>query len=436
MLKNSSRRKHMSWIAWRNIVSRKRKSGLSFMTVVSILGVAFGVFTLIVVLSVMGGFELDLQKKLLRGEPHLEVNAESTSMGFSLNEFSDKDLGKLVPEAVGIEPFIKTDVVLKHRKHLQSSVLHGIDPKRPSHLWVFSATMTEGQLSALADRHRPIISESDDGKAWPGVVLGEVLAGNLGVDIGDEVVLINPQAALGSSGAMGASTTLKRFVVVGTFHSGDSAADSKWAITSLPEARKFMADYDSSLDADRYVTGLALNLKDPYRVDEIAARLKNLKGLKTLTWKMANKSLLFALKLEKFAMGSILMLIVVVAAFSISGTMMMTVFHRRQQVSLLRALGMTKLDIGKLYMMHGAAIGTVGIILGLFAGLAACWLISKLPGIPLPAGIYKLKNLPVRYIPDAYVVICISAGAFALLASSIPALTAARQSPGAGLRFE
>jgi lipoprotein-releasing system permease protein len=134
-------------------------------------------------------------------------------------------------------------------------------------------------------------------------------------------------------------------------------------------------------------------------------------------------------------MGSILMLIVVVAGFSISGTMMMTVFHRRGQVSLLRSLGMSRRDVARLYLTHGFTIGTVGIVAGLAFGIAVCALIKSFQFIPLPPGVYQLKSLPCRWLWGDYAVICVVAWVFSLVAATYPAVTAARQDPGAGLRY-
>ncbi len=134
-------------------------------------------------------------------------------------------------------------------------------------------------------------------------------------------------------------------------------------------------------------------------------------------------------------MGSILMLIVIVAAFSISGTMMMTVFHKRGQVSLLRSLGMNKGDIARLYLMHGFTIGTVGIAVGLVFGVSICALIKSFQFIPLPAGVYHLKSLPCKWLWPEYVIICVCAWLFSIAASTYPAMTAAKQDPGQGLRY-
>jgi lipoprotein-releasing system permease protein len=222
---------------------------------------------------------------------------------------------------------------------------------------------------------------------------------------------------------------------VGTFQTDAFNYDNKWGLVSLNEGRKFLADYDESLDEDQYVTGVALNFKDPYSVTELTHKEANFKDLSFLNWQMANKSLLFALKLEKFTMGSILMLIVVVASFSISGTMMMTVYHRRSQVSLLRSLGMTRKDIAKLFLAHGCSIGAVGIILGLLFGVGICFLLDQLQFLDMPGQAYYLKKVPVKYLPNNYVVIAGLAWLLSIVASAYPAITASRQNPVTGLKI-
>ena len=135
-------------------------------------------------------------------------------------------------------------------------------------------------------------------------------------------------------------------------------------------------------------------------------------------------------------MGAILMLIVLVAAFSISGTMIMTVFHKRAQVSILRSLGMSQSEVVKLFLAHGLTIGTVGVAFGLFFGLVFCNLIRFTKLFPLPEGMYLLRVLPVKFLPFEYFVICFCAWVFALLASAYPAVAAARQNPSDGVRCE
>ncbi len=230
-------------------------------------------------------------------------------------------------------------------------------------------------------------------------------------------------------------TTIRRFSLVGIFMSNQFDYDAKWAVTSLDQARRFMLDYGPELDQEKFVSGYAFNVKEPEYISQIEARLDKTGDLVPTTWEQSNQSLLLALKLEKFAMGSILMLIVVVAAFSISGTMMMTVYYKRTAISLLRALGMSRRQIARLYLTQGLGIGIGGSTLGLGLGLSFCWLISSFQAIPLPA-IYTLKELPVKFIWTAYPVIVGFSVLFSLIAAVYPAWVAAIQEPSEGLRFE
>jgi len=442
------------WIAWRYLVARNRKAGLSFMTVVSVAGVAIGVAALIVVLSVMGGFEQDLRNKMLRGQPHMEIlNKHSGVVGFSLKEIPLSLFREEIPEAVDLEAYTQADVVMKQGRHLTSAVIFGVDAERDAHLWGFSGAMIEGELNSIGRKHAAILGDDPEIRR-PGILLGEQLAEQLGADLGDEILVLSPQANVGST--LGGGTVSRQYVVSGKFRTGLFNYDMRWAVVTLDEGRKFMPDYDYSLDEDQYVTGVAVNIKDPMRVREVAERIFPAAGpvgspsedlpkivatglprdiLEPLTWEKANKSLLFALKLEKFAMGSILMLIVIVAGFSISGTMMMIVFHRRGQVSLLRSLGMSHWDVTKLFLSQGFTIGAVGIVSGFVLGISICLLIKGFQFIPLPSGVYHLKFLPCKWLWFDYVVICLVAWILSLVASAYPAFTAARQDPGQGLRY-
>ena len=435
---------YIAWIAWRNLVPRGRRGGLSVMTLVSILGIAIGVAALIIVLSVMGGFEQDLRSKMLRGQPNLEIMNKNAVAGFGLKQHPVEDFERLFPEATAVEPYTEADVVLKQRSHLTSATLFGVDPNRKGHLWGFGGAVIEGEMSGIGALQPVGGSDFPGGKRHPGIVLGQQLAEQLGADVGDEIVVLSPQTNVGT--ALAGGTVSRTYVVCGKFRTGLFNYDARWAVVGLGEGRKFMADYDESLDQDEYVSGVAVNVADPLAIQKTVDRVFGRAGvpgtmpqafgdLIPLTWEKANLSLLFALKLEKFAMGSILMLIVIVAAFSISGTMMMTVFHKRGQVSLLRSLGMSKGDIAKLYLTHGFTIGTVGILMGLLFGLGICALIKSFAVIPLPAGVYHLRSLPCKWLWMDYSIICLSAWGFSLIASTYPALTAARQDPGQGLRY-
>lgn len=424
----------LTWVAWRYLVNRRGKSGLSVMTTISIVGVTIGVAALIVVLSVMGGFEQDLKEKMLRGQPHVEILGQNALAGFSLKQYPIETIKSLVPKVIGAEAYTQADVALKQGKHFATAVMFGVDPTAKGHMWGFGEAMTEGKLTSLEGLHRPLVTSPEEGvdQQFPGIVLGEQLAGQLAANIGDEISVItpNPRAEV-SEGA----TLTRSYILVGIFNTGLFNYDAKWAVVSLAEGRKFLTDYDETLDEQEYVTGIALNVDNPMDIEKLIGKITEKKDLKPQTWKDSNAALLFALKLEKFTMGAILMLIVLVAAFSISGTMMMTVFHRKTQICLLRALGLRQSDIVKAFLLQGGVIGGVGVAIGVLTGLAICLIIYVLHRFQITPNIYFLRALPVKFLPVDYGVIAAFALGLALFGAFYPAFMASRQDPSRGLRF-
>jgi lipoprotein-releasing system permease protein len=425
------------WLAWRQFSARRHGTGLSFMTVVSVMGVAIGVGAIVLVLSVMGGFEADLRRQMLSNEPHIEIlAAQNAAAGFSLLDNPITEFKEAFPEVGRIEPFISADVVLKRGSSVAAASMIGVrQDLEGSKLWVFETAFVDGSFADMFKLSKPVVSQNPDAVVeLPGLALGAQLANQIGADIGDEITILSPQSS--SSAALSGGTLARRYVLRGVISTGHFAYDGKWIIMPIDEARYFMPDFDPSLIEQQYVTGVAFNVPNPMNMESYLEKSKKWADLAPKTWQTTNKSLLFALKLEKFTMGSILTLIILVAAFSISGTLIMTVFHKKGQVSILRSLGMTKREIAGLYLAHGFSIGTVGVLIGLSFGLAACLLIKNTHLFPLPDGYYYLKMLPVKFLPFEYVVICSLAWVFALVASTYPALAAAGQNPTDGVRCE
>jgi len=415
-------RQFFFWLAWRQVVSKRGKN-LSVMTWISILGVAVGVAALVVVLSVMGGFADDLKQKMFRGLPHIELLAEHAAAGFSLDDHPLGEFDRALPDAVGIEPFTKADVVVKNGKNIFPMVLFGVDPLRGGALWGFSEALHQGAMAELLAKT----------SAVPGILLGEGLALQLGVETGDRIRVLNPQTHISNSLAGG--TLSLEFQVIGTFTNEDGNYDTRYGVVSLEMGRKFMPDYDPSLDEKHYVTGIAINLPNPEEVERYEAKIHAMTPLTISTWQTVNRSILFALQLEKYTMGAILLLIVLVAAFSISGTMMMIVYHKRHQIALLRSLGVSEGGITKLFLLQGCSIGMVGVFIGLIVGVGLCGLLYYFQFINLPVGVFAQKKLPVKFLPVEYIVISLCAWGLSLLAAAYPARVAAKQDPGAGLRY-
>lgn len=436
---SNSKSFYLLWIALRHLKSKYKKHSLSFMTKVSILGVMIGIAVLIIVLSVMAGFEADLKNKLLNGEPHLEVFSKSAGIGLSLNEFPLSKFKSAVSQITHIAPFIQNDVVIKHKSNIQTVYLFGIDTKKTDNnkIWAFAHPSLDIDFTKLDKKHYPtIMTNSNIATKLPAVILGSTLALNLGVDVGDEVTILNPKGSFQSQDILADSVMIKNFVVVGIFDCGVSDYDSKYAITSLSNARKFMLDYDVSLDAENYVSGIALKIKNPFKALQLENFLTQLfPSLNAVSWQRVNESLLFALKLEKFTMASILSLIIVVAAFSISGTLMMSIYYQKTYISLLCTLGFTKVDVAKIFLFYGIIIGLIGIVLGLIFGIGVCYLIYNFKFL-LPTHVYYLKFLPVKFLPFNYVVISCIAFIFVILATLYPCLIAYKQNLSEGLRYE
>lgn len=424
----------LQWAAWRQLMASRSRSGLSFMTAISILGVSLGVAALILVLSVMGGFEQDLKSKMLRGMPHLEVLAQRELLGFSLDKFPTSMWKEKLPNVTAIAPFVQTDVVLKQGKHLAAVNLIGVEKDTDTQMWAFHDSSIEGDLSKIFTMQEPLVSYDELSAALPGIVVGDSLAGQLGASLGDEIVILSPELT-SSHSILSSAPLAKSFVLVGTFHSGLFNYDSKMAVVDLSQARKFMPAYDPGLDEENYVTGVAANLENPFEVNQSVEAIRGIEGISAKSWQDANSALLFALQLEKYTMGAILMLIVLVAAFSISGTMMMTVFHRKTQISLFQSLGMRRVDIGKLYLIQGMSVGGLGILIGLLLGLGACFFLEQARSIDMPADLMSLRSLPIRYLPVEYFVICSLALLLSMLGALYPAITAAKQNPSQGLRY-
>jgi lipoprotein-releasing system permease protein len=421
----SQNQRYLAWMAWRYLSSSQGRS-ISVMTRISIAGVVIGVAALVVVLSVMGGFERDLRAKMFRGLPHLEIYEHNPMVGLSLQS---PEVGSLLQRFTTptshIEPFTKADVILKSGKHLASSVLFGIDPKEGGQLWGFFTYESDLDLPQALDTAH--VDPTTGVESLAGVALGAELAMQLGVNVGDAISIINPYGQQGLAIFDGAYV-LGIFTVVEIFQTDLPQFDTKYAVTSLRAGRRYLPEYDFSLDEEGYVSGLAVNFSDPEQASLAAATLSQNHSLSVQTWKDTNHSLLVALKLEKFTMGAILLLIVLVAAFSISGTVMMTVFHKRSQIALLKALGMSRRDVAWLFVNVGLFIGTVGVLAGLLLGLGGCLTLHLL------ANMGVATNLPVKFLPLEYVVICASAWMLSLLAALYPALMASQQDPGDGLR--
>jgi len=403
------------FISLRYLAAKRKQTFISIITFISIAGVAVGVMALIVVIAVMSGFEEDLKAKILGVTSDVVV----TRLDGPVRNWPQ--LGGEVARVPGVQaasPFVYMQGLLSSSNGATGVVIRGIDPPLARRVISLASSMTEGQVSAL---QTPPAQE-------PGIILGRVLARNLGAWMGDRVSLISP---FGQMTPMGRLPKARQFRVVGIFESGMFEYDSSLAYISLVSAQSF-------LDLGDQVTGLELKVGDIYKADAIAGALQKRLGFPYFAqdWMSLNRSLFSALKLEKVVMFIILTLIVLVAAFGIVSTLIMIVMEKSKDIGILNAMGATRRSIMKIFVLEGLIIGVAGTASGLAGGLGLCALLSRYQFVKLPPDIYHLSKLPVLIEPLDVAVICAAAVAISLLATVYPAWQASRLDPAEAIRYE
>jgi lipoprotein-releasing system permease protein len=299
------------FIAFRYFRSKKKHRGLSVNTVISIIGVALGVMALIIVLSVMGGFHEDLQKKILGVNAHLVVLNYEGKVGSHtlLREKIDT-----VPGVRHSSPFIYGQVMLSFRERAHGAVVRGVDPEIEADTTEIFRHIKEGSIDRL----------KGDAQEIPGIILGRELARNLGIFIGDELKMIIP---MGDIGPLGMLPKVKKFKLSGVFEVGMFEYDSNLALVHISEALVHISEAQKFFNLSDEVTGIEVKVDDIYHAKTVAEKIETLLGppYYARDWMEMNKNLFSALKLEKLVMFVILTLIVLVASFNIISNLIMIV---------------------------------------------------------------------------------------------------------------
>jgi lipoprotein-releasing system permease protein len=410
------------FVSYRYLKAKRKQTFISIITFISMGGVALGVMTLIVVLSVMSGFENDIKTKILGLNSHVLV----LSWNNVIEDYGRAgDRVDTVPGVVASTPFIMTQVMLSANGKVTGVALRGVDITSAPKVIDLNRILKKGDWKNL---ERTPAEAGTGASLLPGIILGQELARSLGLGLEDPVSVISP---LGEMSPLGRVPKMRPFRVVGLFESGMFEYDSTMAFTSLAQAQQF-------LGLAGKVTGLEVKTQDLYKAAVVGKAIQQKLGFPywTKDWMRMNKNLFSALRLEKQVMFIILTLIILVAAFNIVASLIMVVMEKTKDIAILKSMGATSGSIMKIFMYEGIIIGTVGTALGLIGGVGLCELLKRFQFIKLPSDVYYISSFPVLMKGlDVFLIILASLG-ISFVATLYPAWQASRLDPAEAIRYE
>jgi lipoprotein-releasing system permease protein len=413
------------FVGLRYLRAKRREAFISLITLIATGGVAIGVMTLNIVLSVMTGFEEDLRDRILIFEPHLVVWSTAGVVSDPATVLQE------VREVSGVQraaPFVYAQLMLSTAQDITGVLVRGIVPDGSSAVDL-QPYLQDGDLSLLTDHHAVPLAEGLGATVeLPGIVLGKELAKDLGIGVGDTVKAASATARTGGGGIL---PRTERFVVVARFNAGMPQYDSRLAYISLRDAQKLF-------NLGNAVTGVEVRVADLYDSTRIAADIARRLGptYRVRDWMEANHNLFAALKLQKTVYFIVLMLIIVIAAFTILATLIMVVMEKRKDIAVLKSLGATPAGIARIFIFKGLVIGGLGTLLGNLGGYAGCWVLEHYHFIELPQDVFYVSTVPVKMYPEYFLVVTIASLAMCLLATLYPARQGARLGPVDLIRYE
>ena len=408
------------FIGLRYTRTKRRTHFISFITLISMLGIALGVMALITVLSVMNGFETELRERILGMASHATVSTFDGRLQDWQGLASDL---QDEPRILAYAPYVRGESMLSNGNQVSGAILRGVLPEREGDVSDVIAHIRGGDIDSLES-------------GGFGIILGAELAAVLGAGIGDPVTVVSPQVMIGPTGIL---PRLRRFTVVAVFEVGMFEFDRGMALVHIDDAARLFR-----MDSD--VTGLRLKLDDIFAAPEISRQLyTRLQGDFLIEdWTRRHANFFRAVKTEKRVMFIILTLIVAVAAFNIVSTLIMVVTDKRADIAILRTLGATPGSIMMIFIIQGVVIGVFGTLLGVAGGVALALNIETIvPAIEsffnvqfLAADVYYISDVPSELHWDDVIIMATVSMVLSLLATLYPAWRAARTQPAEALRYE
>lgn len=403
------------FLALRYLRAKRKQAFISVITVISVLSVMVGVMALVVVLSVMNGFRMDLMSKILGVNSHILV----------LNyrgAFKDyEEVAEKVGNVDGVfasTPFIYSQGMVNCSGKVSMSVLRGLDLKTVTMVLGIEPMIKRGSLASL--------EKSTDG--FPGIIIGSELSRKVEAHPGDTLTVVSPDEKLTPSGR---APKTRKYKVTAIFDSGMYDYDASMAFISLKESQDLLGLGDR-------VTGLEVKVREVHKADVLAEAIQGKLGYPywTKDWKLTNRNLFAMLTLQKTTLFVILSMIVLVGALSIIGTLVMVVMEKRKDIAILRAMGTSARSIMSIFMLQGVLVGVAGTLSGLASGLGICYILAKYKFITLPADVYYLSILSVRVEFGDVLFVSLSAIFISFLATLYPSRHASKLNPVDAIRYE
>lgn len=403
------------FVAVRYLFAKKKGVFDLITTIIGIAGVSVGVAALITTLAVMSGFQNNIKEKIIGAQSHVLM------FGYMSDGIYQEKL-KLIeqnPLVLAAAPEIYGQAIITHHGASTGMMIRGLEPENERKINNLMTSFTEGSFE-------PVVNEGET-SAPPQLVLGTELAGNLGVEVGDDVVLISPTSITTSAGMI---PKMKRFRISGLIKTGYYDFDNTLAYTTLEHASDF-------LGLRKGANGISIKLHNIDDADLAAEQIKEALSYQysVRTFAQMNSTLYAALKLEKAVMFIILFLIILVASLNIASNLILLGTEKLRDIGIMRSMGASPATISRIFIWEGLMIGTSGILCGVCLALLLCWVIATFNIVSLPADIYYFNKVPVSLQMADILSVILGSYIVCFGAALYPALRASRVSPTDAIRY-
>lgn len=406
------------YIARRYLQSKRKTGFISLISYISIGGVIVGVAALIIVLSVMNGFEQEVRSRFLSADSHIRVQTFHDNGIEHIGALQNQV--KNLPHVMASTPYIQEKALIKSKAGQSGVVVRGIAIESAQDIIALDRNMVFGSLNLG-------ITREQDGKDLPGIVIGFELAKNLQVIVGDEIVLLS-LAGIEKYGDLPFS---KRFRITGYFETGLVEFDGRIAYVSVASAQELFK-------LQNRLTGLWIQLDDYEKSEKVAQQLETKLGYpyKVYTWRDLNPNLFAWMQIEKWGAFIVLSLIIMVAAFNIVSTLIMLTIEKQSEIGILKSMGATQTGIKRVFMYQGLLIGITGTLVGVLLGTGFCLAQAQWHFFSIPGDVYIINYLPIATQPLDVLLIAIASTVITTLSAIYPARKAARLDPISTIRFK